>query len=404
MKRADDITPRTPGRYPAASRGVLVNLTAFSRVLREAGVQVSLSQVIDAARSLDLVDVSQKPDFYVTLRSNMVSDRADIATFDRLFDRFWSRRPWGDGSAELPARHARAPVTRRPACADEGGGPAESAAPDPRVQRDPRPDAERFRIAISGSDAALFEKDFGALGVDEGRAVERAIRRMAPLIATQLGRRKRRTLKEEEIDPRRTMRRSLRYGGEIVELAFRRRRMARTRIVLVCDVSGSMDCYSRFLIQFMYGLQNQLCNVETFVFSTYLSRITGLMHTRDIGQALERISVSLLGWSGGTHIGSSLRTLNERFAHRLVTSRTLVVIISDGWERGDTTLLAQEMRTLRRRCHRIFWLNPLCSSARPMRTFCKGMEAALPHLDLLAPANNLRSLVDLARTLQRLAV
>ncbi|MEE9550020.1 MAG: VWA domain-containing protein, partial [Candidatus Binatia bacterium] len=213
--------------------------------------------------------------------------------------------------------------------------------------------------------------------------------------------RKKRASKGDEIDPRSTMRKNIKFGGDIIEFVSRKRRIKKTRIVLLCDVSGSMDCYSRFLIQFMYGLQNELWGVETFVFSTSLTRITHLIRTKDIGNALERISNSVLGWSGGTNIGRSLFTFNREYAPRLVTHRTVVVLISDGWDRGDVGLMEQEMRNLKRRCQKIIWLNPLLASEN-YQPLCKGMQAALPYLDFFLSVHNVHSLVNLGRTMQKL--
>ena len=162
-----------------------------------------------------------------------------------------------------------------------------------------------------------------------------------------------------------------------------------------------MDCYSRFLIQFMYGLQNELWGVETFVFSTSLTRITHLIRTKDITNALEKISTGILGWSGGTNIGRSLQTFNRNFAPSLVTHRTVVVVISDGWDRGDVELLEGEMQTLKRRCKKIIWLNPLLASEN-YEPLCKGMQAALPYIDLFLSVHNVNSLITLGRTLQKL--
>jgi uncharacterized protein with von Willebrand factor type A (vWA) domain len=162
-----------------------------------------------------------------------------------------------------------------------------------------------------------------------------------------------------------------------------------------------MDCYSRFLIQFMYGLQNELWGVETFVFSTSLSRITHLIRTKDITNALEKISGSILGWSGGTNIGRSLQTFNRDFAPSLVTHRTVVVVISDGWDRGDVSLLERQMQDLKRRCKTLIWLNPLLASDN-YEPLCKGMQAALPYIDLFLSVHNVNSLVALGRTLQKL--
>src|SRR3989338_7937548 len=296
MQISDEAILKAVDRFAAIrGKGTLANLLAFGRVLKETGVKVSLSQVIDASRSLELVDIARRDDFRAVLRSNLVATK----------------------------------------------------------------------------------------------------------IATQVSRRKKRAAKGEEIDPRWTMRKNIKYGGEIIQLFSRKRRIKKTRVVLLCDVSGSMDCYSRFLIQFMYGLQNELWGVETFVFSTSLSRITHLIRTKDIGSALERISHSILGWSGGTNIGRSLHAFNREFAPSLVTHRTVLVIISDGWDRGDVGLLERKMRSLKRRCHKIIWLNPQLASEN-YEPLCKGMQAALPYLDLFLSVHNLNSFIALGRTLQRL--
>jgi hypothetical protein len=163
-----------------------------------------------------------------------------------------------------------------------------------------------------------------------------------------------------------------------------------------------MECYSRFLIQFMFGLQNELWGVDTFVFSTSLTRITPLIRTKAISAALEKVSNQVLGWSGGTNIGGALQIFNSDFAPALVDNRTVIILISDGWECGDLNLLEQEMRTLKRRCSRILWLNPLLGDEN-YEPLCKGMQTALPYLDYFLPAHNVESLVNLARTLEQLA-
>jgi uncharacterized protein with von Willebrand factor type A (vWA) domain len=247
----------------------------------------------------------------------------------------------------------------------------------------------------------MNRKDFSEMGTEESRAIARAILLIATKIATQISRRKKIGRKGPVIDPRTTMRRSMKFGGEVIEMSHRKRRIKKTKVVLLCDVSGSMDCYSRFLIQFMYGLQNELWGVETFVFSTSLSRITHLIRTKNIVDALDKISGTILGWSGGTNIGRSLHTFNRNFAPSMVTHRTVVVIISDGWDRGDVTLLEKEMQDIKRRAKKIIWLNPLLASEN-YEPLCKGMQAALPYLDMFLSVHNVNSLVSLGRTLQKM--
>jgi uncharacterized protein with von Willebrand factor type A (vWA) domain len=260
---------------------------------------------------------------------------------------------------------------------------------------------DEFSIPTYSAQELLNRKDFSEMSVEESRAIARAILLIATKIATQISRRKKHARRGVTVDPRWTLRKNIKYGGDVVEMVKRKRRIKKTKVVLLCDVSGSMDCYSRFLIQFMYGLQNELWGVETFVFSTSLTRITHLIRTKDIANALEQISGSILGWSGGTNIGRSLQTFNRNFAPAMVTSRTIVVIISDGWDRGDVSLLERQMQDLKRRCKKVIWLNPLLASEN-YEPLCKGMQAALPYIDLFLSVHNVNSLVALGRTLQKM--
>jgi hypothetical protein len=381
-------------------RGTLPNMMAFARALKQLGLKVSLSQVIDAARSADFVDVAEKQDFRALLRSNLISQKEDFPVFDMVFDCFWREQSY----ERVPMETLEIQGTPTESGAEQGGdeeGLEEAVAEASDQENMPLENLDEFSIPTYSSQELLNRKDFSEMGVEESRAIARAILLIATKIATQISRRKKIGRKGNTIDPRWTMRKSMKYGGEIVELVNRKRRIKKTKVVLLCDVSGSMDCYSRFLIQFMYGLQNELWGVETFVFSTSLSRITHLIRTKDIGNALEKISGSILGWSGGTNIGRSLHTFNRNFAPSMVTHRTVVVIISDGWDRGDVSLLEREMQDMKRRCKKIIWLNPLLASDN-YEPLCKGMQAALPYLDLFLSVHNVNSLVALGRTLQKM--
>jgi len=380
--------------------GTLSNVLAFGRALKQLGIKVSLSQVIDAARSLDLVDIGQRPDFRALLRSNLISQKEDFPIFDMAFDCFWREQSY----ERVPMETLDIQGTPTETKTREGGeeeGLEEAVSEIVADETVPFDSLEETSVPTYSPQEQLNRKDFSEMGVEESRAIARAILLIATKIATQISRRKKRARKGNVIDLRWTMRNNMKFGGEIIELVNRKRRIKKTRVVLLCDVSGSMDCYSRFLIQFMYGLQNELWGVETFVFSTSLSRITHLIRTKDISNALEKISGSILGWSGGTNIGRSLQTFNRDFAPSLVTHRTVVVVISDGWDRGDVSLLERQMQDLKRRCKTIIWLNPLLASEN-YEPLCKGMQAALPYIDLFLSVHNVNSLVALGRTLQKL--
>jgi uncharacterized protein with von Willebrand factor type A (vWA) domain len=401
-----DVTPETIAaavNRVAASRGkgTLPNVMAFARALKQLGVKVSLSQVLDTSRAVDLVDIAEKNDFRAVLRANLILQKEDFPAFDMLFDYFWRELSYERMPMETMEIQGTPNESQAPEGGDEEGGLDEAAAESMPKENLPLENLDEFSLPTYSPQELMNRKDFSEMGVEESRAIARAILLIATKIATQISRRKKIGRKGNTVDPRWTMRRSMKYGGEVIDLVHRKKRIKKTRVVLLCDVSGSMDCYSRFLIQFMYGLQNELWGVETFVFSTSLSRITHLIRTKDIANALEKISGSILGWSGGTNIGRSLHTFNRNFAPSMVTHRTVVVIISDGWDRGDVSLLEREMQDIKRRCKKIIWLNPLLASEN-YEPLCKGMQAALPYLDLFLSVHNVNSLVNLGRTLEKM--
>ena len=385
----------------ARGQGTLPNLMAFARALKQLGVKVSLSQVLDTSRAVEHVDLAEKADFRALLRANMISQKEDFPAFDLLFDCFWRELSYERVPMETMQIEGTPTESQAPEGGDEEGGLEEATAETIAKENLPLENLDEFAVPTYSPQELMNRKDFSEMGVEESRAIARAILLIATKIATQISRRKKIGRRGNTVDPRWTMRRSMKHGGELIDLVRRKRRIKKTKVVLLCDVSGSMDCYSRFLIQFMYGLQNELWGVETFVFSTSLSRITHLIRTKDIVNALEKISGSILGWSGGTNIGRSLHTFNRDFAPSMVTHRTIVVIISDGWDRGDVSLLEREMQDLKRRCRKIIWLNPLLASEN-YEPLCKGMQAALPYLDMFLSVHNVNSLVDLGRTLQKM--
>jgi uncharacterized protein len=385
----------------ARGKGTLPNLMAFGRALKQLGVKVSLSQVIDSSKAIDLVDIAERTDFRALLRANLISQKEDFPAFDMLFDCFWREQGYERMPMETMEIQGTPSDSQAQEGGDEEGGLEEAASESLPKENVPLENLDEFSVPTYSPQELMNRKDFSEMSVEESRAIARAILLIATKIATQISRRKKVARKGAAIDPRWTMRRSMKYGGEVIDLVRRKKRIKKTKVVLLCDVSGSMDCYSRFLIQFMYGLQNELWGVETFVFSTSLSRITHLIRTKDIINALEKISGSILGWSGGTNIGRSLHTFNRSFAPSMLTHRTVVVIISDGWDRGDVSVLEREMQDLKRRAKKIIWLNPLLASEN-YEPLCKGMQAALPYLDMFLSVHNVNSLVSLGRTLQKM--
>jgi uncharacterized protein with von Willebrand factor type A (vWA) domain len=203
-------------------------------------------------------------------------------------------------------------------------------------------------------------------------------------------------------DMRRTFRQNLRYGGEPLELAWRKRKLKRRPLVVICDISGSMERYSRVLLKFIYVISNGLEKVEAFVFSTRLTRITHHLYQRDIDTALDEATHSIHDWAGGTRIGESLKTFNYEWGRRVLGQGAIVLLISDGWDRGDIGLLKREMDRLQLSCHRLIWLNPLLGSEN-YEPLTRGIQTALPYIDDFLPVHNLKSLDQLGELLERLS-
>jgi len=365
------------------------NIIDFCRLLREREMLVTPSEVIDALRTADAVDIGDREEFKMALRSVLTAKPEDIALHDMTFDEFWRSR--------LPDRV-------------EDGGDEGVASQDPDAEGkdlpqpqmaegdEPDEDEEGIDMPLYSPVEVLAGRDFSSFVPDEMAEIARAILLVARRLATRESRRYRSTQRGHAIDLRRTMRRNIKYGGTVVELAKKKRKIRKPRIVLICDVSRSMDTYSKFLLQFIYALQNTLGRVESFVFSTRLTRVTDYFRTSDIYTALERIAREVPDWSGGTRIGESLRTFNRDWSLRMLNQHTIVLIMSDGLDTGDASVLEHEMEQIEKRAARVIWLNPLLGN-EDYRPLARGMSAALPHVSLFASAHNLASLQSLGRHL-----
>lgn len=342
------------------------------------------SEAVDAFTTLRLIDPGDREEAFLSLRSVLTTRVEDFPVFEELFDAFWNRSPKGLVEREAPSS-AR---LRTPSPKHTSKGIAfflehvRSARPSDAAEPIKAPGA-----SDTESDA---EKDFSLFGVAELNETARLARRIVRRLARNPSRRWKPVRSGPRVHLRRTLRQSLKTGGELVELSFKQRRPKRTKLVVVCDVSGSMDSYSRLLLQFVYGLQNSFARVETFVFSTSLARITMHLKNRTYRRALARLSTQVRGWSGGTLIGASIAALNSEWL-RLIDKRTVVVILSDGWDTGEPEQLAESLATLQRRAARLIWLNPLLGNPT-YRPVTRGMQAALPFIDVFAPAHDLASL------------
>ena len=365
------------------------NIFLFGRVLRATGVDVHHGRLIDAVRALEWIGIERRDDVAAALRSLLVHRQEDIPRFDEAFEHFF--------------RAHRSP---------EAGLPLFSLGERPRVVATPasgqaiQVEFEGFQAGAGTASRAIGAwsaagvsrtKDFGDFTDAE---LERARRLLARLPWTLSVRRTRRwqPARRGAADLRRLLRRNAFRSGELLELPRRRRREAARPIVVLADVSGSMERYSRMLLHFVYGLSRSDAHVEAFLFATRLTRVTRSTATRRGSDVLSRIARDVSDWGGGTRIGDALRTFNLRWARRVIRNGPILLIVSDGWDRGDPELVEREMARLARSVRRIVWLNPLLGSEN-YEPLTRGMQAALKHVDEFLPAHNLASLEKLAREL-----
>jgi uncharacterized protein with von Willebrand factor type A (vWA) domain len=389
-----DVFDRVLGELSRRQGTLGGNLVQFGALLNAAELGVTTTQLIGAAQALHVIDSSRRDDFRAALAASLLTKQDDRKTFDLLFDRFW-RLPRDEEPPDPPEPETLSGGEARLATTQ-----AIEVAYVRNESRGGMPEGDTPPETYSADDA-LLTKDFATYRDDELRAARRHLRRLAAKLATAASRRRRARSTGDEIDLRRTLRLAARRGGEAYAIAYRRRRVRRTKLVVLCDVSGSMDVYSRFLAQFLYGLRRELRGVSIFVFSTRLFELTPMLRARSYDDALARIARQVDGWSGGTRIGECIGAFNRRYAPATLGPRSIVAIISDGWERGDVDLLGREMAALRRRAHRVLWLNPLLGNSG-YQPVAQGMRAALPYVDQFLPVHNLASLERLARELTRL--
>ncbi len=362
------------------------NVAKFARVLRRAGLEVEPGQTATFLRALARLGFNRRSDVRAAGRAIFVRRREDVATYEAAFDLFWRRHGAG---TEPEGRLPRLAQRRSP----EGSG---DLPPEPGSSDEESIVLVRPRSASPSE--VLRAADFASLTPAEARDAEAMLEALRPRLPRRPSRRSRVGRTGHRPASRRMLRRALGTAGEALHWRWLRRTSRPRPVVLVCDISGSMERYSRFMLRFAHALQRSGAPVEVFVFGTRLTRITRQLRVRSPDAALRRVADKVVDWNGGTRIGESLHQLNRRWVRRAVRSAAVVLLMSDGWERGDPALLAREMATLRRSCHRLIWIDPLAARAGFAPTTA-GLEAALPHVDDFVPAASVSSLAALAERL-----
>ena len=367
----------------ASGDAIVGHVVTFGRVLREAGFEIGPGRSTDAVRALGAVDLARRDDVYFSLRQTLVSRRDELAVFDRAFDAWFLRAPVQPASGE----QAPEPMLRL----------VEGAVSDGEDGGDEERDDDALEVGASGQEL-LRDKDFAELSDVELVRLRELIERIARTRPLRRSRRTRRDSLGEGVDVRGMIRRSLRTGGDPVDRPLRARKKVPRRLVLLCDVSGSMDSYARALLLFLHAAVGAGRGVEAFAFGTRLSRLTPDLATRDPMAALARCTEEVVDWGSGTRIGASLREFNEVWGRRGLSRGAIVVVVSDGWEREDPGLVGREMARLARAAYAVIWVNPLKGNP-DYQPLAGGMRAALPFVDRFLAGHNLRSLEELATVL-----
>lgn len=382
------------------SGSLLHNLLLFGRLLRGLGLDVNPGRMIDLVQALDYIEIGRKSDFYHAIRSLLIHRQEDIALFNQAFERFW-RKPadgWFAIEWPMPPPRPQRPLVVSPALSQRADSTPE--AKDSSQASDDTLTIIEVTQTYSTQER-LRHKDFGDLTGEELAAIKQL---MAQLV-WQLGQRQTRRMRPGRgirFDLRRSLRRNLRFGGELLEWPRLQPKYKPRPLVILADISGSMERYTRLLLHFLYSLAEGLeQQVEVFVFSTRLTRITRQLRGRNVDRAIREVARAVPDWSGGTRIGDALKVFNFEWGRRVLGRGAVVLLISDGWDRGDPALLGEEIGRLQRSSHRLVWLNPLLGSPQ-YEPLTRGMQAALPYIDDFLPVHNLASLEELAAHLAKL--
>jgi len=370
------------------------NWLAFGAILRGLGFDAGPVRTLAFLRALTLLDLEMEADVRTAVRAHFARRKEDGPLLDRALHAFLGRldaahrstESGGDDLARDSALDGWASASVRQLSVLDPDDPAAE-------------DAQELANASFSAAERLRHKDFDTLTDAELGEIRRLIRLMRIPAGLRRSRRYRRG-GNRRLDLRRLLRSSLRFGGEPLQFSFRRPRLKPRPLVLICDISGSMERYTRVLLNFTYAIENATEQVEAFVFATRLTRITRMLRSHDAEAALDRVTGAVTDWSGGTRIGEAIASFNRRFGRRVLAHGATVVLISDGWDRGDPAQLRDAVARLQRSCHRLIWMNPLMGDPayEPLTT---GLQAALPYVDDFLPCHNLASLESLGRLLLR---
>jgi uncharacterized protein len=362
------------------------HIVAFGRYLRQHGFAIGPDRESDALLALAKVPFDNEDYFYLALRSIFPQNKKQLNEFDQLYGKYWKELAKAvDSKIKTQEEESKEKKKKKPKQDDQA---AFEALKNWLHRKNESEEEELSAYSLGGS---LNQKDFSTYTDDDLKESQRVIRLLVERLKKTTSRRYKSSSKGSQLDLRKMISSNLRGSDEILNLYYRKPAQNKIKLVLICDVSKSMDLYSRFFVQFMYAFQNLYQSIETFVFSTHLYRITEDLKEMDYTKALENLSETVPNWSGGTDLGVAFKTFTDNFAFRKLNSRTIVLIVSDGWDTGESTELSESMALVARKSRRVYWLNPLANNPG-YRPETKALKAIMPHIDGLLPAYNLDSL------------
>jgi uncharacterized protein with von Willebrand factor type A (vWA) domain len=362
------------------------NIVQFCRFLRKRNFAVGVDEETTALQALTLIDHTSPIIFRAALKATLSRSKQQVEEFDDLFDEYWKQLSKAVDAKTKNKQEKQTALKKQ------------VVFKSLKTWLHGNRNNETEETATYSLQQSLSQKDFSSVPEEDIDELMQMIRALAKRMAAKASRRYRSSHREDMPDLRQTLRRNLRRGGELLELAWRKPKQNRIKILLLCDVSKSMELYSAFLLQFMYAFQQVYSRMETFAFGTSLKRITPLLKEQNFRKALQLLQTETDDWSGGTRIGECLNDFVNNHSKKMLDFKTIVIIISDGWDSGDMQLLQQSMGYIHRKSRKLIWLNPLAGYAS-YRAYTSGMQTAMPFIDVFAPVHNAETLRQLGRLL-----
>lgn len=362
------------------------NVIAFCRFLRNYDFIVGMQEQALALEALSFINFENKDNFKDALKTTLVKNVQNFQKFDRLFDDYWKEL---EKSVDSKIKDSEEKKQKRQSQADATFNNLKSWMNGKKSD-------EQQELSAYSIGENLTEKDFSTLPKEDLEEVMQIIKEMSKSLAINTNRRHFHAFKRKQFDLRNTIRKNLKRGGELIEIAYKKPKKNRLKLVMLCDVSKSMDLYSAFLVQFIYAFQSVYRNIETFVFSNSIHRITNELKNKTFDEAMKELSQQVIGWSGGTQIGLSFLDFNDNFSTQLLDKQTIVLILSDGWDTGETEILKDGMHNIHQKSRKVIWLNPLAGNPNYTPTV-QGMSAAMPFIDIFASVHNVESLKNIGK-------